>query len=169
MAEHPIQSIRCEADPIYRLLLFGQETLQMTDGTTTRYVDLLLSNAKAILYKRYGQSFQKSRWIQEMFRLLENQHDLAVKIFVMHFIIHQEPSVARAMADLYDTEAQDALFPGESGPQHFFLYLQKFLHQAMEAHLNHANNKYTIVGELQGFVQKATQEYIMGPQGGNLQ
>ena len=163
LADYPIHNIRSEADPMYRLLLFGNDMLTMSDGSKEMYVDVLLRNAKSVLNKRYGPAFESSRLIQQMFHLLDTQHDVTVKIFVVHFIIHQEPLVARAMADLYDTQEPSALFPGEAGPKHFNAYVTKFLRPAIESHLNHANNKYTIVQEMQGFVQKATQEYIMGP------
>jgi hypothetical protein len=163
LAQFPLHHARCDADPIYRMLMFPNDVIDMDDGSNMRYIDVLLKNARALLEKMYGKYMRESVLIQHMFDLLDGQHDEHIKIFVMNFILAHEPSIARCLSDMYDTFAKEALFEGRRGPQQLFLWNQYFLKPVMGWHKNHHNNKYTIVMEMEHHVLQATREYIMGP------
>ena len=81
--------------------LVRADEIVLDNGVRIRYIDLLIQNARQVLKKRYGRYFRDSRWIQQMFHLLETQHDLAIKIFVVQFIIANEPFIASAISEMY--------------------------------------------------------------------
>jgi hypothetical protein len=154
---------RCDADPIYRMLLFADDMIEMDDGTSVRYIDVLLGSARVLMEKMYGKYFHNSPLIQQMFALFASQHDTNIKIFAMSFILAHEPAIAKCFSDMYDTTSRETLFEGQRGPQQFFLWNQYFVKPAMGLHKNHHNNKYTIVMEMEQYVLQAVREYAMGP------
>jgi hypothetical protein len=158
-----LHTVRCDADPMYHMLLFGDALLTLDNGVQMRFIDVLIKSAKQAMDLKYGKYFSESRWIKQMFHLLEDQHDLAIKIFVMNFILKQETTIARTFSEMYNTQEEAALFPGNRGPQQLMLYIRYYLNTIIEAHFNHANNKYTIVQEIEQHVQRSINEYIMGP------
>ena len=156
-----VHQSRCNADPMYRLLFFGNMELEMSDGTTPRYVDYLLDSAIKMLTKRYGSAFKQSRWLSHVIPMLFRHADLVPKIFALLFILQKNPSLSETIFDLYDTESEFDMF-SKGGNNQFYAFI-KYIRNIITHHLNHAPNKYTIKRELSGFVEHAQHEYVMGP------
>jgi len=158
-----IHQTRCNIDPMYRLLFFGNQRLHMSDGSTPRYIDHLVRNAIDILEKRYGDMFKRARWISHVLPMLcdPDNDDIVPKIFAFMCMLHKIPTLTTTMYELYDSDHPYDMFAA-GGNNHFFAFL-KYIEQCLEKHFNHANNKYGIARELKGFVQHARQEYMMGP------
>lgn len=158
-----IHDQRCEADPIYRLLFFGNAPLEMDDGTVHRYIDYLMVQLMDMLEDMYQDAFRCARRIQHIMPLLTNTKDvdIAPRIMLILAILHRIPRLAQSIANLYDTSSDYDLF-SNGGDNHFFAFL-KYVYYVLEHHLNHAYNKYTIKREVSGFFHHMQREYMMGP------
>lgn len=167
--EGQVTSGRRVNDPIYRLLFHPTDEIEMDDGTRVPYVVLLLRNAREVLEKRYGPVFCNSQWIAHMWRVLLVDDPLrltpqtsSIYVFLMLFIIGRERSIFDTMSRLYDGES---LF-GTRGPQQMFSFVHYHVLRVMELHMNHpSTNKYTVVKQMDDFVEEAQVQYVMGPIG----
>lgn len=160
-----VHEARCENDPMYHLLFFPDKRLQMSDNSNPCYVDHLLKSAIDILRKRYGQTFEQSRWIAHVLPMLLDTTitDVVPKIFAICFMLKKEPTLASAIADLYDdADEQGTDMFAKGGSNHFYAFL-RYMRFCIEQHLNNANNKYTVAQELRGFVQHMRVQYMIGP------
>jgi hypothetical protein len=158
-----IHQNRCNNDPIYRILYFGNNRLQMSDGSTPRYIDHLLGSALEILEKRLGKPFSESRWIKHVLPMLTDvtNDDIVPKIFAIFFILQKDWRIADELANLYESDENVDVF-AIGGSNQFYAFI-KYIKTHMEYHLNHSTNKYTVTRELKAFVDNAKIEYMLGP------
>lgn len=163
-----IHSKRCEADPIYQILLFPNEVLPVYNEHTgdllytTTFIDRVLSGIKAMLEKRYGDALSQETLVTDMFKGLSSpQCDTRIKIFVLMFLIKWEPSVCELIRDLYDPEATGCLHGEDSLKQ--YNTLLKLLDKWVAQTVVYPFSQLSIVEIVTSFVDACTQEYIMGP------
>ena len=158
-----IHQQRCECDPMYRLLFFSNQRLEMEDGTRPRYIDYLISSALEVLQERYGNHFTKAFWLKNALPHLTNVEntDVVPKLFALLCMFQRDAQLSEAIYQLYDCDNPFDLF-ANGGNNHFYAYMKHMKHY-IEQHYNNANNKYTIKADLTTFALTACKEYIMGP------
>ena len=159
---------RCEADPIYQLLFFPTQPIEVHDPVTgalvytTTFIDRFIDGIYSMMKKRYGPALQKERLIVEMFEILQGSLcDAQLKTFVMMFLIKWEPSVGDLVRDLYEPDAKGSLFGTESIDQ--YNSLLRRLDHWVEQTITFPFSQFSIVQLVQNFLQACTTEYIMGP------
>lgn len=159
---------RCEADPIYQLLLFPAEEIPVYDPHTERllyhttFIDRLIDGVHQMLLRRYGEAMQKERLVVDMFEVLKKPScDTQIKVFTMMFLIKWEPMVCELIRDLYDTEAEESLFEQDAITQ--YNSLLRLLDRWVEQTINYPFSQYSIGQLVDNFLHACTKEYVMGP------
>ena len=157
--ENDIQTKRCEADPMYRIL-FYPETIDESDGR--RYIDKLLELGIMYIQKKYGPRLMEKKVIRRVFALIQSNDDetistdYRIKQFALLFIMQYEREFANTIAELYTDEG---LF-GNEGQNQFRRFMCK-MEEYIDMTLNFAYHKSNIVGTINEFTKEASKEYIM--------
>ena len=151
---------RCEADPIYQLLLFPDNPLEMENHETVKFVDRLISGIKPMLEKKYGDAFKNDSIIQTMFQQLEAPYcNSDIKVFFLLFIIKWESEVCQVVRELYTDE--NPLFGSKALDQ--YNHILRLLDRWIKETQNFPYSQFNIVQLVKNFLDVTTLEYIMGP------
>lgn len=159
-----IHQKRCDNDPMYQLLLFPTEPLDLTDAQgnvleSITFIDRILSECIKLIMIRNKGFIEKSSNIKDAFYFLQSDvTDTRCKLFALMFMVQRVPSIRDMLQGLYNHE----LGPTHSFGQKRFVKLLPHLDKWVEMTLNYAYSEKNIITIVRNFCTALLNTYMFG-------